>query len=94
VEIVALITVLAAWGSLFLRRGKLVQFLLFMVFFGLGMLFTLVGGLDFWWDSGMRPDKASPMLLICGVLILCSQAGLLLRAVLDGQGGSSWPGPR
>jgi hypothetical protein len=94
VEIFAFITVLIAWGSLFLRKGKLVQLLLFMVFLALGTLFALAGGFSYWWDSGMRPDKASPMLLICGVLILCSQAGLLLRAVLDGQGGSSWPGPR
>ena len=92
----AVITVLAAWASvLFLRpEGAGLRVLLMVVFLLLGTLFTLAGGFAYWWDSGMRPSKASPTLLICGLLTLASQAGNLLRAVFEGEGGTDWPGRR
>ncbi|MCW5655476.1 hypothetical protein [Hydrogenophaga sp.] len=93
---IALLTVIAAWGSvLFLRpEGTGLRVLLMVVFLLLGTLFTLAGGFAYWWDGGMRPDKASPTVLICGLLTLASQAGSLLRAVFEGEGGTEWPGRR
>ena len=56
--------------------------------------FTLAGGFSYWWDSGLRPSKATPWLFIWGALTLASQAGNLLRAVFEGEGGTEWPGRR
>jgi hypothetical protein len=92
----AIITALCAWGSVLLLRpdSTAVRVLLMVVFLLLGTLFTLAGGLAYWWDSGMRPTKASPAILICGLLTLASQAGNLLRAVFESEGGTEWPGRR
>jgi hypothetical protein len=91
----AVLTVIAAWGSVLLGRdceGGLLRALLVALFLGLGVLFTLAGGFAYWWDSGMRPTQASPFLLICGLLTLASQAGAVLRGVLENEGGFHWPG--
>jgi hypothetical protein len=42
----------------------------------------------------MQPGKASPWLLIWGLLTLASQAGNLVRAAFEGEGGTDWPGRR
>lgn len=91
----ALITALAAWASV-LRAPEStgLRVLLMVVFLLLGALFTLVGGLAYWWDSGMQASRASPWLFICGLLTLASQAGNLLRALFEGEGGTEWPGRR
>jgi len=91
----ALITALVAWATV-LRPPEStgLRVLLMVVFLLLGALFTLAGGFAWWWDSGMQPTKASPWLLILGMLTLASQAGNLLRAVFEGEGGTEWPGRR
>jgi len=91
----ACMTALAAWFSV-LRppESNGLRVLLMVAFLLLGALFTLAGGFAYWWDSGMRPTRASPWLLIWGLLTLASQAGNLLRAVLEGEGGTDWPGRR
>ncbi|WP_066270704.1 hypothetical protein [Hydrogenophaga palleronii] len=91
----AFITALAAWASV-LRppESKALRVLLMVLFLLLGTLFTLAGGFAWWWDSGMRPTRASPWPLIWGLLTLASQAGNLLRAVFEGEGGTDWPGRR
>lgn len=68
--------------------------LLMGAFLLLGALFTLAGGFAYWWDSGMQPTKASPWLLIWGLLTLASQADNLMRAVFEGEGGTDWQGRR
>ena len=91
----AVMTVIAAWGSVLLWResvGGLLRALLVALFLGLGVLLTLAGGFAYWWDSGMRPTQASPFLLICGLLTLASQAGAVLRGMLENEGGVHWPG--
>ena len=92
---IALLTALAAWFSV-LRppEGDALRVLLMVVFLLLGTLFTLSGGFAWWWDSGMRPTRASPWLMIWGLLTLASQGGNLLRAVFEGEGGTEWPGRR
>ena len=92
---IALLTALAAWFSV-LRPPEStgLRVLLMVVFLLLGTLFTLAGGFSYWWDSGMRPSKATPWLFIWGVLTLASQAGNLLRAVFEDEGGTEWPDRR
>ena len=90
----ALITVLAAWGSLWLRAGTGLRVLLMVVFLALGSLLTLAGGLRYWWDSGMRPGQASALPMVCGLLTLASQTGAVLRGLLGGWGGTDWPESR
>ena len=91
---IAILVTLAAWGSLWLPLGGALRFLLFMVFLLLGALFTVAGGINWWWDSGMRPKSADPTLMICGLLTLASRAGTLLKAWLESEGGQPWPETR
>ncbi|WP_137919746.1 hypothetical protein [Hydrogenophaga sp. 2FB] len=89
---VAFITALAAWFTVLRPSDSdAVRVVWMVVFLLLGALFTLAGGFAYWWDSGMQASKASPWLLICGLLTLASQAGNLLRAVFEGEGGTGWP---
>lgn len=91
----ALMTALAAWLSVWRPPESTgLRVLLMVVFLLLGALFTLAGGFAYTWDSGMQPGKASPWLLIWGLLTLASQAGNLARAVFEGEGGTDWPGRR
>lgn len=92
----AVITALAAWACVLAWRpeGTRLRVLLMVVFLLLGTLLALAGGFSYGWDSGMRPTKASPTVFICGLLTLASQAGNLLRAVFEGEGGTDWPGRR
>ena len=92
---VAFITALAAWFTMLRPSDSdAVRVVWMVVFLLLGALFALSGGFAWWWDGGMRPTKASPWLLIWGLLTLASQAGNLLRAVFEGDGGTDWPGRR
>jgi hypothetical protein len=77
----AILIVLAAWASVFVRLGKVVDLLLFLVFTALGLGFAFFGGLNYWWDSSMQPSKASALPLICGVLILIAELVVFLRRV-------------
>ncbi len=91
----ALISALAAWASVMRPpESTALRVLLMVVFLLLGALFTLAGGFAYWWDSGMRPTRASPWPMIWGLATLASQAGNLLRAVFEDQGGTQWPGRR
>ena len=93
--IFALMTALTAWFSVWRPPESTgLRVLLMGVFLLLGALFALAGGFAYWWDGGMRPARASPWLLIWGLLTLASQAGNLLRAVFEGEGGTDWPGRR
>jgi hypothetical protein len=90
-NLLALTLAAAAWGCLWLApRGTVSRLLQFLVFGSIGAVCALAGGLSYWWDAGMRPDQKSPLLLICGVLMLASQAGTVLRALLD-EDTPSWP---
>jgi hypothetical protein len=88
----ALIVVLAAWMCLFLApRGTVSRLLQFLIFGLLGIVFTLAGVFQYWWNSGMQPSQKSAFLLICGLLTLASQLGTLVFAVFGGEGGTEWP---
>ena len=94
-SVLALISALAAWASVMRPpESTALRVLLMVVFLLLGALFTLAGGFAYWWDSGMRPTRASPWPMIWGLATLASQAGNLLRAVFEDQGGTQWPGRR
>ena len=88
----AVLTAISAWaGLLWLPRGTLSRLLQMLVFGLLGVVFALAGGFAWWWDSGMRPTQANATIFVCGVLILLSQTGALLQAVLGDEGGTDWP---
>ena len=91
-NVIAFLVVIAAWGCTFFWRGGWARVAQLIVFGLLGALFTIAGGFQYWWNSGMRPSDASPFLFGCGVLILLSQAGTVLVAVLDTEGIMPWPG--
>lgn len=78
-NLVALLIVMAAWASLLLlppnSRSRALQFL---VFGFLGIMLTLLGGLDYWWDDAMRPGRKSPVVLLCGLGTLLSQAAVFV----------------
>lgn len=88
----AFLVVVSAWSCVaFAPRTGPSRVLQLIVFVTLGALMTLAGGFAYWWDSGMRPSQKSAFVLICGVLTLASQAGTVIRAVLETEGGMPWP---
>jgi hypothetical protein len=91
VNALAFLVMLAAWGCAFFWRGGWARVAQLIVFGLLGAVFTLAGGFQYWWNSGMRPSDASPFLFGCGVLTLLSQAGTILIAALGNEGGMPWP---
>jgi hypothetical protein len=94
-KVIALVILLSAWGCLlFAPAGTASRVLQMMVFGTLGALLTLAGAFDYWWSSNMLPSKKSAFILLCGLGTLASQAGSLLRAGLDGEGGTDWPEPK
>jgi hypothetical protein len=73
-NLIALLILVAAWASLlFLPPNSISRTIQFGVFFSLGILLTLFGGLDYWWDYSMRPGQKSPVVLFCGLGTLLSQ---------------------
>ena len=82
---IVLLLTLAAWAGVFLLPGAGWRLLQFLVFGGIGLLLVVFGGFAYWWDSSMRPSVASPLLLICGVLMLLSQAGTFVRGLLESE---------
>jgi hypothetical protein len=91
-NVVAFLVVIAAWGCTLFWRGGWARVAQLIVFGLLGAVFTLAGGFQYWWNSGMKPTDASPFLFGCGVLTLLSQAGTILIAVFSNEGGMPWPG--
>lgn len=88
----AFITLAAAWVCVFLAPKSTASRLLQFVLFGLlGTVFTLAGGLAYWWDSGMRPSGKSAFVFVCGVLTLLSQVSTGLQGFLGNEGGTDWP---
>jgi hypothetical protein len=90
-NVIAFLVLVAAWGCTFFWRGGWAGVVQLVVFGLLGAGFTLAGGFQYWWNSGMRPTDASPFLFGCGVLTLLSQAKTILIAVLGNEGGMDWP---
>jgi hypothetical protein len=78
-NLIAVLILVAAWASLFLlppsSTSRAIQFL---VFGFLGIMLTLIGGLDYWWDYHMRPDQKSAVLLFCGLGTLLSQGAVFV----------------
>ena len=81
----AILVVIAAWGSVFWRPGTVVGVLVFLLFCALGTGFALAGGFSYWWDSSMMPGRETPLLLVCGLLTLASQGVIFIRNVLGEQ---------
>lgn len=96
-DAIAFLVMIAAWGCLFFSRDGWARFAQLIVFGLLGAVFTLAGGFQYGWNSGMRPADASLFLFGYGVLTLLSQAGTVVIAVLSNEGGmsgpSDWPRP-
>jgi hypothetical protein len=91
----ALLTLLAAWLCFFLApSGGFSRVLQLLVFGGLGVLFTLAGGFQYWWNSSMMPSEKSAFMLVCGIGTLASQVGTVLMAVFASETGSDWSEPR
>lgn len=76
------------WWAPSSGASRIVQFL---VFGTLGAVFTVAGGLSYWWDACMRPTQASSFLFVCGLLTLASQGLVLLRGLFENEGGTPWP---
>jgi hypothetical protein len=91
-NVIAFLVLIAAWGCTFFWRGGWARVAQLVVFGLLGAVFTIAGGFQYWWNSGMRPDEASPFLFGCGVLILLSQAGTIVLGVIGNETGMPWPG--
>jgi hypothetical protein len=90
----AVLTTIAAWACiLLLPRSTGLRVLQLLVFGLLGTVFTLAGGFQYWWNSGMLPSQKSALILVCGLLTLLSQAGTLLQGMLSDEGGSEWAPP-
>jgi hypothetical protein len=91
-NVLAFVVVIAAWGCTIFWRGGWARLAQLIVFGLLGALFTIAGGFQYWWNSGMRPSDTRPFLFGCGVLILLSQAGTFLLAAIGNETGMRWPG--
>jgi hypothetical protein len=79
--------VVAAWGCTIFRRARWARAARLVALGLLGELFTIAGGFQYGWNSGVRPSDASPFLFGCGVLILLSQSGTFLLAALGNESG-------
>ena len=79
---VCILITLAFWGVLFVGMSRPFRFLISILAGAIGGLFTLAGGLNYWWDRSMQPGQASAVMFVCGLLILASQIGVLLRSLL------------
>lgn len=82
-----LITLFAWACALWAPRTTVSQTLQILIFGGLGALFALAGGFSWWWDSGMRPDQRSAVVLVCGVLTLGITGWVWLRAAAEDEFG-------
>lgn len=69
--------------SPFVSMPQLLRLIVFWLALLAGCFYVLAGGLHYWWDKSMRPDQATPLFLVCGLLILASQVAYFLRALAD-----------
>jgi hypothetical protein len=60
--------------------SKPVRFIVYLLALLIGFFFLIVGGLAYWWDRSMQPTHASAVQSVCGLLILASQVGVLIRS--------------
>lgn len=91
-KIFAFLIVAAAWASFFFLPSGTASRVAQMLVFGLpGALLVLAGGFQYWWDSSMRPDEKSALILLCGLGTLASQIRSLLLGLLADEGGADWP---
>ena len=90
-HVIVFLVVIATWGCTISRRGGCARKGQLIALGLLGAVFTLAGGFHCWWNAGVRPDEASPLLFGCSVLILLLQAAAALVAVLGNEGGIPWP---
>ena len=83
---IAFLIALAACANAFWLRHSTWRGLLGFAFLGVGVILSLFGGFNFWWDSHMQPGKKSAVLL---VWVLC-----LVRAWAGQRWLVPWLGPR
>jgi hypothetical protein len=77
--------VIASWALAFLDMHAALRFLVVFAFGFAGGLMVFFGGLSLWWDSSMQPSKASPFLLIAGILVLVPHGIAWLRSTGRGE---------
>lgn len=80
---IAFLIALAACANAFWLRHSTWRGLLGFAFLGVGVMLSLVGGFNFWWDSHMQPSKKSAALLVWGIVAAVAGGIALLRTAAD-----------
>jgi hypothetical protein len=79
-NVIAVLCALAFGASPFIPMPKPARFVVYLLALLVGFLFLIFGGFSYWWDRSMRPTHASAVPFVCGLAILASQVGVLVRS--------------
>jgi hypothetical protein len=91
-KFIAFMVMASAWACLWLApRGPASRIVQMLVFGFVGAMLTLAGWFQWYWTSHMNPDEKSAFVLVCGIGTLLSQAGTIVRGVLEDEGPMPWP---